>query len=372
MKLGTLLLRNAAISLTQLEAGLRAQVLYGGRLGTNLVELGFVDLDALAAYLGELTQLPVATRGLLDAVSAASLSLIDAATAERLGVLPLGFFPPHDEALALAMIDTADMTAIEEIVERTGRAIAPYVVPELRLLYYLEKHYQLPRKARFVRAGTRRSAGANDERRRSQPPGGIVLPPSVRLEPRRRGRSLTPAPVAPDAAPVAPAAPTPTLTYALACDRLDQSTTRAQIGEVFAELAIGRFGAMVAFVVRDGNALGWYGHVDGRADVAIDRLSLPLGLASAFQEAHDGLRPYHGVPPSPGHPVESQLWDAIGTPPPRQVLVAPILVKQRAVNLIYAHGLGGADLGDTEVSELAEVCVRASAAYVRLIRKSKS
>ena len=56
MKLGTLLLRNAAISLTQLEAALRAQVIYGGRLGTNLVELGFVDLDALSMHLGELTQ----------------------------------------------------------------------------------------------------------------------------------------------------------------------------------------------------------------------------------------------------------------------------------------------------------------------------
>ena len=37
MKLGTLLLRNAAISLSQLESALRTQVLYGGRLGTNLV-----------------------------------------------------------------------------------------------------------------------------------------------------------------------------------------------------------------------------------------------------------------------------------------------------------------------------------------------
>jgi hypothetical protein len=46
MKLGTLLLRNAAIGLAQLEAALRNQVLYGGRLGTNLVELGFIDLEA--------------------------------------------------------------------------------------------------------------------------------------------------------------------------------------------------------------------------------------------------------------------------------------------------------------------------------------
>ena len=39
MRLGTMLLRDAVITLTQLEQALRAQVLTGGRLGTNLVEL---------------------------------------------------------------------------------------------------------------------------------------------------------------------------------------------------------------------------------------------------------------------------------------------------------------------------------------------
>ena len=35
MKLGTLLLRHAVIGVTQLEAALRNQVIYGGRLGTK-------------------------------------------------------------------------------------------------------------------------------------------------------------------------------------------------------------------------------------------------------------------------------------------------------------------------------------------------
>src|SRR5688500_8135849 len=101
MKLGTLLLRNAAISLTQLEAALRAQVIYGGRLGTNLVELGFVDLDALAEYLGELTQLPVATRTVLEAARPEALALIDAGMAERLGAMPLHLMPPPDAGLGI-------------------------------------------------------------------------------------------------------------------------------------------------------------------------------------------------------------------------------------------------------------------------------
>lgn len=377
MKLGTLLLRNAAISLTQLEAGLRAQVLYGGRLGTNLVELGFVDVDGLASYLGELTGLPVASRAMLEAVSPAAVALIDAGAAERLGVLPLGVLDTPEGAVALAMIEPSDTAAIGEIEQLTGRAVAPYVAPELRLLYCLEKYYGLPRKARFIRSGTRRAPGANDERRRSQPAGGIVLPPSVRLEPRRRGRSLQPLE---HALPEAPAGfgseeptPLPRLAWAIACDRLDQATQRAQIGAIFVDFALGRFDALVVFLVRDANALGWHSRLaTGSPAAPIDQLSLPLGLSSSFQMAHDGLRLYHGGAPTAGHPVESKLWEALGTPPPSDLMVAPVVVKQRVVNLIYAHGPAGAPLPDTDVAELAELAVRASGAYVRLIRKAKT
>src|SRR5215468_8197047 len=114
VKLGTLLLRNAAIGLTQLEAALRNQVLYGGRLGTNLVELGYIDLELLSAYLAELSGLPIATPTLLD---------------------------------------QADPRLVEQVAEKLGAQVTPYVVPELRALYYLEKLFGLPRRGRFVRAG---------------------------------------------------------------------------------------------------------------------------------------------------------------------------------------------------------------------------
>ncbi|MBZ0232141.1 MAG: hypothetical protein K8M05_07285, partial [Deltaproteobacteria bacterium] len=171
MKLGTLLLRNAAISLSQLETGLRTQVLYGGRLGTNLVELGFLDVDALTAHLGELYQLPTATPALLEAVTPDATGRIDARTAEQLGAIPLGFLEPFPESLAVAMIDPRDESALEQLGEETGNQIAPHVVSELRALYYLEKLYGLPRKARYVRPGTRRVLSTAGERRRAQPPG---------------------------------------------------------------------------------------------------------------------------------------------------------------------------------------------------------
>jgi MshEN domain len=379
MRLGTLLLRNAAISLTQLEAGLRAQVLYGGRLGTNLIELGFLDVDGLGAYLGELSGLPVASQGMLEMVPAPILALVPGDIADLHGAVPLYLDPSG--VLAVAMIDPTDELARAELAEHTGYPLLPHVVAELRLLYYLEKHYGVVRKARYIRPGTRRTLVQADERRRSQPAGGLVLPPQVRVEPRRRRASVDVPVVDPpgdDAATPGDSAPAamapPIIPYQAICDRIDGASHRDQIALALVDFAPGRFEALLVFLIRDGNALGWRGHVGTTRGLTapLDQLSLPLGGTSALQAAHDTLRPFRGRSPVGARPVETHLWTAIGAePPPEQILVTPIIVKQRVVNLVYAHAPGGTTLPDNATDELCELAIRASTAYVRLIRQSK-
>lgn len=363
MKLGTLLLRNAAVSLSQLEAGLRSQILYGGRLGTNLIELGFVEIDVLTAALGELYRLPVATQALLDAVPAATLALVNARAAEQLGAIPLGQLGSFPDALAVAMIDPRDDATLEELAKLTGHAIAPHVVSEARGLYYLERLYGLARKARFVRAGTRRVLYAAVERRRAQPAGGLVAPPPLRVEPRR---TLPPVVIPP--LPVAE----PTITFGEAAERLTDASHRDQIAAALVEYAIGRTAALVIFLIRDGNALGWRGVTAQPSPTALAELSLALGGASALQAAHDDGVPFRGRSPAPGHPTETRLWAALGLAPAAEVLVAPIMVRQRPVNLVYAHPLPGGGFPDQVVRELLALCTRASDAYVRVIQRAKS
>src|SRR5262245_32390394 len=182
MKLGTLLLRNAAIGLSQLEAALRNQVLYGGRLGTNLVELGFIDLELLSTYLSDLTGFPIATPTLLDEVDKALLDKLGPDDAHRLRSVPLGFLGDGTETIAVAMEDPTDLAALDELKRTYGATIKPYVVPELRALYYLEKHFGLPRRARFIRTARAGDAESSEvDRRRSQPAMGMVMPPAFTL-----------------------------------------------------------------------------------------------------------------------------------------------------------------------------------------------
>src|SRR4051794_35986055 len=135
MKLGTLLLRNAAIGLSQLEAALRNQVLYGGRLGTNLVELGYIDLELLSAYLAELSGYPIATPTLLDHVDPALLERLGSDAAPRLRAIPLGYLGEGAASVAVALVEPGDPAALEVLAARLDAQITPYVVPELRALY---------------------------------------------------------------------------------------------------------------------------------------------------------------------------------------------------------------------------------------------
>lgn len=369
MKLGTLLLRNAAIGLSQLEAALRNQVLYGGRLGTNLVELGYLDLELLSQYLAELSGLPVATQTLLDGADGSLLDRLGSDDAHRLRVVPLGLLG-EGGAVAIAMVEPGDAAAREEVAARLGAVVAPYVVPELRALYYLEKHFGLPRRARFVRSGRPGSEGEpglGSERRRSQPVHGLVLPPAFTLEPRRR-RASTATPSASPAA-VEPIA----ISFATAAERIDTAPHRERIAEAFVDFARGRCAALVVFLVRDGNALGWRGHVAPPAAPlhAIESLSLPLGGASALQSAHDTGQPFAGPPPSAARPVEKQLWAALGEAiEPAEVIAVPVLVKARAVQLIYAHTAGTS--AAALAGELSDLAARAQTAYLRLIRQARS
>jgi hypothetical protein len=373
MKLGTLLLRNAAIGLSQLEAALRNQVLYGGRLGTNLVELGFIDLELLSTYLAELTGFPIATPALLDDADKGLLDKLGSDDAHRLRAVPLAYTsappsadgtPEHDR-IAVALVDPTDGQAIVDLEQRLGAKITPYVVPELRALYYLERHFGTPRRARFIRsarAGTDPGELVGDDRRKTQPAGGIAMPPPLTLEPRRRR---------PSQMPISQSVPT-SLSYGAACERVDTASNREQIADTFVDYARGRCDVLVVFLVRDGNALGWRGYVapPHKPQKPIEEISLPLGGASALQSAHDAGQTYVGQPPSPAKAIEGTLWTALSCDKPVEVLVVPIMVKQRAVNLIYTHTLGGTP-PQSLISELQDLAGRAQTSYMRLIRQTR-
>ena len=368
MRLGTLLLRDAVISLTQLEEALRAQILYGGRLGTNLVELGSLDLDTLGLYLSKSHGVPVATAARMEAADPGAVARLGPELADRHTAFPLGPEPLHPDMIAVALADPRPSERIDEISARLGCQIAPYVAAEMRILYHIEKHYGRSRPPRYLRPGSDDAGAAppgTGERRRTRPPSARVAP-VVRFEPRKRaGQPERPRREKP-----------PRVTAVDATRSIDAAGHRDQIAQDLMELAQGRLGAAALLIVRGKSAIGWRGMApDGRAMTGdrIEQLALPLGGSSSLQIAFDTHRPYHGPSPAAGRPVERQLWQALGvSEPPRDMLVVPILVGQRVVNLLYGHGPGGAEITSAHVTELIDACQHTAAAYLRLIQAARA
>lgn len=363
MRLGTLLLRDGVITLSQLEAALRAQVIYGGRLGTNLVELGFVELDALAGYLSRVLEVPLATRDHFENASSEALEALGPALADVYTAVPLGF-EDHGDArvLALALAEPKNEHTIEKLATQCGYPIRAYCAPEMRLYYYLENYFHLTRKARYVRSGTaKRSPGYMDDRRRSQPTHGLAAPPSVLLMPQSEdGQS----------GGYVPDTPGTRLSFEETLRRIQGTRHRDAIGELLMDFAIGRCGAAVLFLLRDQNALGWrvYSVDSVGMEESVEELSLPLAGLSSLQIARDSGEPFRGPAPSAGKPAERRLWEATGTArEPSEMAVLPIRVRQRVVNLFYAHPLPGLELGDELYDQLVALAAAAGDAYGRLL-----
>ena len=146
-KLGEIIVQSGLLTWEQLEEGLRAQMVYGGRLGTVLVELGLVAEDQLARLLSEQLRLPVATRDQLDDVSPSVLKLLTPQQAERLHAIP---FHQEGRRLDVAMVDPSP-DVMDEVRFTTSMTIRPHIAPEVYLTYMLEKHYGIPRPTRYIR-----------------------------------------------------------------------------------------------------------------------------------------------------------------------------------------------------------------------------
>jgi len=150
-RLGTLLVRARRLKPEQLEEALKRQTEKGGRLGTNLVEIGALDLDLLGAALASQRQVPSASALEFETTPPAVLSLLPAALAAKFVAFPLRV---GQGAIVLAMATPWDTDAVRALGDAMHRTVVAKIAPELRILEYLEKRYRLPRPRRMPAPGS--------------------------------------------------------------------------------------------------------------------------------------------------------------------------------------------------------------------------
>jgi hypothetical protein len=409
MKLGEMLVRDGRLSEAQLTLALAHQGRDGGRIGTVIVELGLLDLDALTVYLGLELGIPIATGAMFERAKRSAVRLLTPAQAFRHKCVPLIV---QDRQLIAAVEDPHDFDNLDALSEITGYRVIPRVAPEIRVYYYVERYFGVPRPPRFMKFG--------DTPRGDQAPAdqGLPAPPLPGLPPVASRPMIAPGPGprlrrtavsagfddsealeldAEDlmvtlesdeqaAAEQAPPSETPgritrpvqavtpepyqPIELAAAKKAIAAAEDRADIADAMMRFASGLFDIAVLFIVKDNLALGWKSAGGGATRAYADHLLVPLEAPSLIRSA---VQSEDGVVDGPIAPstVHTYLYKVLGCFEPPRATAAVVSIGRRVVNILYGHRDQRAPLDATEVDQVRQLCRSGAEAYARLIAVSK-
>ncbi|MBI5379722.1 MAG: Flp pilus assembly complex ATPase component TadA, partial [Nitrospirae bacterium] len=125
------------ISEDQLKKALLLQQKEGGRLGSNLVKLGFVDEDTLVAFLSKQYGIPSVNLSEVE-VDPKVLKLIPAEVAQKYQILPIG---RTGATLTVAMVDPSNVFAIDDVKFMTGYHVEAVVASDSSMKAAINKYY---------------------------------------------------------------------------------------------------------------------------------------------------------------------------------------------------------------------------------------
>src|SRR5262245_27455861 len=137
VRIGELLLKEKRITPDQLQQALNHQKASGGKLGYNLVKMGFVKDEEITALLSKQYGVPSINLTQFD-VDAAVLKLIPAETAHKYQIVPLS---RAGATLTIAMTDPTNVFAMDDIKFMTGYNVEPVVASETAVTDAIQKYY---------------------------------------------------------------------------------------------------------------------------------------------------------------------------------------------------------------------------------------
>ena len=379
---GTYLLYGGICSREVLERATRNTAVYGGRLGTSLVELGALGIDDLGHHLAAFLGVPEVPRAWIEAPARDALSAVSRDLVEKLRVLPLRL---EGRLLHVAMRNPCSASERDELGRSTGFGIQPYAVADVRLSALLEHYYGIPGELRVAEEA-------------SEGPGSRPESESAAMD--REGEELIDeetfaqlhsdwqrASLGKGAESEESSEPTPPVAASASAEEVDSEPGEAPAGRadaaaLEAELlrapdrdAVARLALQLArihvdaaalFVVRGRIVSGFRG--DGEAiPQGIDGIMVPVDLESALTRAA-ALGEVCRARPEAG--MDQRILRSLGREGVREVLVHPIRVRHHLVNLLYADA-GSESLAETSVVALGVLCELVSRAYARLILERK-
>jgi type IV pilus assembly protein PilB len=137
VRIGELLLKEKRITPAQLQEALNYQKTSGGKLGYNLVKLGFVKDEEITALLSKQYGVPSINLSQFE-IDPAIVKLIPAETAQKYQIMPLS---RAGATLTIAMTDPTNVFAMDDIKFMTGYNVEPVVASETAVSEAIIRYY---------------------------------------------------------------------------------------------------------------------------------------------------------------------------------------------------------------------------------------
>jgi hypothetical protein len=347
MRLGELLVQLGMLKPEQLRAILanRDLIVVGSRIGTQIVERGFLDTDQISEALGRQLRVPAALQRHFDKADPDVVAMLKPNLAARYMAIPLVAARSGVKRIVVAMATPHDMMIVDDVAFALGARIEPMDVNLAR--------------------PTRPEQPAAPPGRTSTRELPIVAPETSRPFP------SFPSPTEPAPMPSLAPPASEMVTLEDAVHRLSVAEHRDQIVDILIDFMLPRFACGIVFRVRDEMAQAWHGYAPGIDARSIETISFPLSLPSIFRTAKDRAAPFRGAPPPDGAHLHNQIWKYLRCAPPADVLVSPIVIADRVIIMVYAHATEGGPLSENAVQELQAMCNAAGSSFVRLIQQAK-
>jgi hypothetical protein len=372
MKVGSMLVKERIITEAQLEEALRNQVIFGGKIGTNLIELGYLSAEQLAEQLSRHKGVPQADPGDLHSISPEVIALISAETAKKYQVLPVKL---EKKRLTVAMTDPADLATIDKLSFMTGMYINPVVIPELLLIMSLERYYKIKRETRYIAIAKdmRRDPRAEEPAEINERPAPAATAQKLPEEeeyieiPDFDGFDKVEIPEEPEPAEPEPVIEETDTDYSLTdmCTALAGATSRDAIGEALMEYLRRRHFRAALFLPKEPQLTGWLaaeggGYVENFADLRIE-----MAAPSSFLQVIETKNFCMGQLLSP---TDLKVASAMGAKDNPAILL-PIVLMNRVVAILCV--VDTLEKLTRALNDLQKIAVKSAMAFEILIMRNK-
>ena len=402
MSFGRYLLRQGVLTKSQLSEFTHIMVVFGGRLGTVLVEAGVLSMEQLEDRLSNYLSLPRVPLDRVEGPEKDALAAISPDLAQRHAALPLFI---EKRVLHVAMLDPSNRHDVEQLAFAAGFPISGYVIAERRLVSLLERYYGIRQDPRFTDGRVLAIAGHVD----GAPPQSVPLAAGIiptrssawaeHGEPAQIREALGIRDGATDrdsgafgwndserssAAPlrqVSPSAPEVARSKESAESVTDFDP--AEAAHLEGELALladrdalvglvldlaRRFARRAALFLVRGDTIEGVAAAGRVSATGLRGLDFPLCSEGLLARTASAGSRRLAVPSDSGD--DRRLLAALGSAVPPAAVVIPIRVAGRVVNLLYADNETGT-LGHTSLAALDAVSEAAADAYERMILDMK-